>query len=420
MTIEDLTARAVELDSADPLAPCASEFLPTRDGLTYLDGNSLGRPLAASREAVLEVLDSQWAGDLIESWNTWIGLSRSIGDRLAVTCLGASEGTTVVSDSTSVNIYKLASAALDARPDRPDIVADANEFPTDLYVLDGLARARGGRLRLIPSDPVSGIDPATVESLLDDRVALVSLSHANYRSGALVDMTAVTAAAHRVGALAMWDLCHSVGVVPIELEAAGVDLAVGCTYKYLNGGPGSPAFLFVAEHHHSSMLQPIHGWFGQSRQFDMDPTYDPVPAVERFLVGTPPILSITPIGPAVDQLARAGISEIRAKSRSLTELIVDTHDLLLAPLGFTLGSPRRSEARGGHVTVRHPDALAISTAIREEASVVGDFRRPDGIRLAPAPLYTSHCSVVEAMAAIATVVSSGAHERFRGEAGRVT
>ncbi len=420
MTLDDLRARAAELDAADPLASFESEFVPARDGLTYLDGNSLGRPLRASREAVLEVLDSQWALGLIESWDTWIGLSRSIGDRLAATCLGAGAGTTVISDSTSVNIYKLACAALDARPGRTDIVADANEFPTDLYVLDGLARSRGGRLRLIESDPVSGIDPDAVADLLDDGVALVSLSHANYRSGAVADMAAITAAAHRVGALAMWDLCHSVGVLPIELGACDVDLAVGCTYKYLNGGPGSPAFLYVASRHQGTLAQPIHGWFGQNRQFDMDPTYDPVTTIERFLVGTPPILSITPIGPAVELLSRAGIADVRAKSVSLTELIVAAHDLVLAPLGFTVGSPRDPEARGGHVTIRHPDALAISLAIRAEASVVGDFRRPDGIRLAPAPLYVSHAQVVEAVAAIAGVVSSGAHEAYRDRAGRVT
>ena len=420
MTLNELLTRAAELDAADPLASFASEFVPAPDGLTYLDGNSLGRPLRASREAVLEVLDDQWARGLIGSWDQWIELSRAIGDRLAAACLGASEGTTVISDSTSVNIYKLASAALDARPGRADIVADANEFPTDLYVLDGLARSRGGRLRLVDSDPVRGFDPGDVSSLLDDEVALVSLSHVNYRSGALADMAAVTAAAHQAGALALWDLCHSVGVVPTALEDCGVDLAVGCTYKYLNGGPGSPAFLHVAPRHLGTLLQPIHGWFGQSRQFDMDPTYDPVPTIERFLVGTPPILSITPIGPAVDQVGRAGIEAIGAKSRSLTELLIAAHDLLLAPLGFTLGTPRDPDRRGGHVTVRHPEAQAISAAIRSEVSVVGDFRRPDGIRLSPAPLYVSHVEVVEALSRMAEVVSAGAHARYREQVGRVT
>ncbi len=400
---------ALRADAADPLAAHRDRFAIPDDSLLYLDGNSLGRPPRAALERIGRVAAEDWAAGLVRSWAKWIDWPRRGGDRLAP-LLGARPGEVVLADQTSVNLYKLASAAVAARPGRTAIVTDDANFPSDRYVLDGVAAASGLDVRVAASDPTEGTPTEVVADLLDDRVGLVSLSHAAYRSAALTDLAAVTAAAHDRGALVLWDLSHSAGVVPIDLGDAGADLAVGCTYKYLNGGPGAPAFLYVRADLQDELQQPIRGWFGHRDMFAFEPGYRPAAGVDRFTVGTPPILSLVAAEAGIESVAAAGIDAVRAKSVALTELIVDRHDAWLAPLGFTLGSPRDPARRGGHVAIRHSDAEAITTAA-VASGVVADFRSPDSIRLAPSPLYTRFVDVWDACAALRDVVAAGEYRR---------
>jgi kynureninase len=408
------------MDAADPLADLRDRFVIGDEDLIYLDGNSLGRLPAATPEHLARLVRDGWGGQLVRGWPTWIEWSRRIGDRLAAHALGARPGEVAISDSTSVNLYKLAAAALDAAGDRRTVLVDGGDFPTDRYVLQGLAEARGLRLRELPSDLDQGLDPATLVAALDTDVALVVLSAVSYRSGALLDVAALTAAARRVGAYVLWDLSHAVGSVPIGLTDAGVDLAVGCTYKYLNGGPGAPAFLYVRRELQSRLRQPIWGWFGQRDQFAMGPAYDPTPDLDRFQVGTPPVLGMAALDPALDVLAEAGIERVRAKGIALTELIVTLADAWLAPYGFTVASPRDPHRRGSHVSLHHPGALRISRALAEQGRVVGDYRAPDRLRLGPAPLYTRFVDVWDALDRLREITESRSYERVPGEASRVT
>jgi kynureninase len=403
-----------ELDRVDPLRSYRGRFVGADDDLIYLDGNSLGRLPVASADRLFEVVHSQWAHGLVRSWESWIAWPRSVGDLLGATLLGAAAGQVVVSDSTSVNLYKLAAAALELSPSRTTIVTDSGNFPTDRYILAGLASARG--LRVIDVD---GSSLADVAAVLSDDVALVSLSHVDYRSGALLPMAEITAAAHSAGALVLWDLCHSVGAVPISLDACQVDLAVGCTYKYVNAGPGAPAFLYVRNDLQSVARQPIWGWFGQQAQFEMGADYAPVESIERFLVGSPPILGIAMVEEGVKLLAEAGIDRLRAKGSALTSLLISLADSWLAPLGFSVASPRDDSKRGAHVSLRHDDAYRISQALIVH-QVVPDFRRPDLVRLGCSPLTTSFADVYEAMRRLRDIVSSGRHLEIEVPTRRVT
>ncbi|MEU1753600.1 kynureninase [Micromonospora matsumotoense] len=408
---------AQEWDLADPLAGLRDRFVV--DDLCYLDGNSLGRLPVATGDHLAGLVRDGWGTELVRSWPTWIEWPRRIGDRIATHALGAREGEVIVSDSTSVNLYKLAAAALDARPGRGTILADAEEFPTDRYLLEGLAAQRGYTLRLLPSDLDEGLDQATLLESLTEDVALVVLSAVSYRCGALLDVAAVTAAARRVGAWVLWDLSHAVGSVPLDLTAAGVDLAVGCTYKYLNGGPGAPAFLYVRRELQESLRQPIWGWFGQRDQFRMGAGYDPAPGPERFLVGTPPVLGMAALDPALDVLADAGMDRVREKSVRLGELIIELADAWLVPHGFRLASPREAGRRGGHVSLHHPEALRISRAL-VDVGVVGDYRVPDRLRLGPAALYTRYVDVWDAMDRLRDITERQAWAGVPAEPSRVT
>jgi kynureninase len=403
-----------ELDRVDPLRSYRGRFVGADDDLIYLDGNSLGRLPVASADRLFEVVHSQWAHGLVRSWESWIAWPRSVGDLLGATLLGAAAGQVVVSDSTSVNLYKLAAAALELSPSRTTIVTDSGNFPTDRYILAGLASARG--LRVIDVD---GSSLADVAAVLSDDVALVSLSHVDYRSGALLPMAEITAAAHSAGALVLWDLCHSVGAVPISLDACQVDLAVGCTYKYVNAGPGAPAFLYVRNDLQSVARQPIWGWFGQQAQFEMGADYAPVESIERFLVGSPPILGIAMVEEGVKLLAEAGIDRLRAKGSALTSLLISLADSWLSPLGFSVASPRDDSKRGAHVSLRHDDAYRISQALIAH-QVVPDFRRPDLVRLGCSPLTTSFGDIYEAMRRLRDIVSSGRHLEIEVPTRRVT
>jgi len=372
-------------------------------------------------ERLRTVVEDEWGSRLIRSWNErWMDLALRAGDRIGEHLVGAAPGQVAVSDSTSVNLYKLAAAALDARPGREVIVSDRHNFPSDRYVLEGLAAASGRRLELVEFDELQGPTAAAVERAIGERTALLSLSHVDYRSGALADMAAISAVAHRAGALTLWDLCHSVGAVPVELDAGGADLAVGCTYKYLNAGPGAPAFLYVRREHQGRLRQPIWGWFGQRDQFAMAQGYDPAPDLSRFLVGTPFVPGIALVEEGVAVLAEAGIQRLRAKGIALTELLIELHDAWLAPLGFSLASPRDAAVRGAHVSLAHPDGYRISQALISQARVIPDFRPPDRIRFGPAPLTTRFVDVWDAMERLRQVVANGLHHRVDPERTRVT
>ncbi|HEX6500062.1 MAG TPA: kynureninase [Micromonosporaceae bacterium] len=414
----DLFTRAHALDAADPLAGYRDRFVIPDPDLIYLDGNSLGRLPVATRDRLREAIEVEWAADLIRGWDRWIELAREAGDVIAG-LLGAGPGEVTLSDSTSVNLYKLASAALDARRDRRVIVTDDDNFPTDQYILQGLAAARGLELRVVKTDIDTGVALDDVVAALDDDVALVSLSHVAYRSGAVADLVGITAAAHRVGALTLWDLSHSVGSVEVGLADADADLAVGCTYKYLNGGPGAPAFLYVRRDLQPSLRQPIWGWFGQREQFAMAAGYDPVESVDRFQVGTPPVLPGYAALEGAKLTAEAGIGAVAAKGRELTSYAVDLVDAWLAEYGFALASPRDAARRGAHLTLYHPQAWQVCQALKA-ANVIPDFRTPDRLRLGFAPLYTRFSDVHEGFRRLREVVATGQYRNFPAQRSRVT
>ena len=387
-----------------------NDFVHADPEMIYLDGNSLGRLPVQTIAAMQDAIENQWGGELIEAWDHWIDLPTQLGDTLARQLLGAAPGSVVVSDSTTVNFYKLAVAALDARPDRTEIVTDRGNFPTDRYVVEGLAQARGATVRWVDADPIEGPSVADVEAVVGEQTALVTFSHADYRSAALADMAKINEVAHAAGALTLWDLSHSAGAVPIELAADDCDLAVGCTYKYLNGGPGSPAFLYVRPDLHAQLRQPIWGWFGQQDQFAMGKTYRPVESIARFTAGTPPILALAAAKAGIESITTLGIARLREQSVALTEQLIAETDEHLAPLGFTVASPRDSARRGGHVLLSHDEAKRISKALRVVANVVGDFRQPNGLRLAPVPAYIDAAQVSEAVRRIASVVRDKRYE----------
>lgn len=395
----DVTTReyAEERDAADPLGALRERFVTADPDLIYLDGNSLGRLPRATAARLEQVVRDEWGGELIGGWDHWMDLPTGVGDLIGTHLLGAAGGQTVVADSTSVNLYRLAAAAVHAKTGRSVIVTDDDNFPTDRYVLAGLAEDRGLQLRVIRTDPDEGVNTATVADAVDGDTALVSLSHVAYRSGALADMAAINEIAHRRGALVLWDLCHSAGAVPVQLDATGTDLAVGCTYKYLHGGPGAPAFLYVRRGLHGELHNPVQGWFGQRDQFAMGPEYDPLPGIERFRTGTPPVLPLVAVEEGVRLLAEAGIDAVRAKSVALTEQFIALADDRLAGYGFLLASPRDADRRGSHVTLHHPRAEELTGALIEHAKVVPDYRTPDRLRFGLAAPTTSHVEVWDAV-----------------------
>jgi kynureninase len=414
-----LRSEAEKLDAADPLAYLRDEFVVAEPNTIYLDGNSLGRLPAAAPAFLADVITHGWGTGLVRSWPRWVDWSRELGDTLAARVLGASAGEVALSDSTSVNLYKLAAAALDAAPQRGTILVDAEDFPTNRYLLQGLADGRRRRLRTLRSDLDEGLDLAKLTVALDDDVALVVLSLVSYRSGALLDMAAVNGVVREAGARVLWDLSHAAGSVPIHLDGSGAELAVGCTYKYLNGGPGSPAFLYVRKELQPLLRQPVWGWFGQREQFQMGPDYDPVTEVDRFLVGTPPILSTAALIPALKVLERTDVPRLREKSVALTDLVVELTGQWLAAHGFRLASPADPHRRGGHVALAHPDALKICRALAAH-DVLCDYRVPDRLRIAPVATYTRYVDVWDAMSRLTDIVERGEYRRFSAEPSRVT
>ena len=385
----DLTSveHAVALDAADPLASFRRRFSIPDPGLVYLDGNSLGRPPSAAIEAVRRVAADEWARELIRGWGHWLDAPLRVGDALAP-ILGARAGEIAVTDSTTINLFRVASAALDGRPRRRAIAVSPNEFPTDRYIVEGLAAARGLEIRWLDEDVVDGVSVEAVERVLDGDLALVVLSHVNYRSAAIADLRAITARAREAGAFVLWDLSHSGGAVPVNLAANGADLAVGCSYKYLNGGPGAPAYLYVRRELQDQLRPPVQGWFAQADQFAMGPRFERRSGIGGWLVGTPGILALAAAEAGITLSAEAGIERIRAKGIALTEYALELHDAWLAPLGCAVGSPRDASRRGNHVSIRHPEARRLSDDLIAR-NVIPDFREPDSIRIGLSPLSTS-------------------------------
>ena len=408
---------ALALAAADPLAPFRERFVFAEEERIYADGNSLGRLPRAAAERI-EQLVGEWGDRLVSGWTEWIELPARVGDLLA-RVVGARPGEVLPCDSTTVNLYKLASAAVERRP--AALVVEEHEFPTDRYVLEGIAARSGAELRFMPSDPVEGPTVDDVEAACaPGDVVLVVLSHVGYRSGALADLPAITTAVHRAGALMLWDLSHSAGALPVGLAEHDVDLAVGCTYKYLNAGPGAPAYLYVRSDLQEVLRSPIQGWFGQRDQFAMGPSYDPTPGIERFLAGTPPIVGLAAVAASAELVLEAGVSALHDKATALTELTVELHDERLAPLGFRLNTPRDPARRGGHVSLGHDDGWRICRALIERAQVVPDFRPPDTIRLGFAPLYSRSVDVWDAVDRLARLVERGEHLGVDPARARVT
>jgi len=406
-------AAVLEADAGDPLANFRAQFhLPP--GVIYLDGNSLGALPLATPGLVNLALHQQWGDSLIRSWNVhdWIGAPRRLGDKIA-SLIGADSGEVLVADSTSVNLFKLLAAALAHQPGRRTILSESGNFPTDLYMAEGLTKMLDGRrLRTVAADAIL--------DAIDDDVAVLMLTHVHYKTGRKLDMAAITAAAQAKGALVLWDLSHSAGAIPVDLNGCGADLAVGCGYKYLNGGPGAPAFLFVAERWQDKLQSPLAGWMGHARPFDFIDAYEPKAGIDRFACGTPPMLSLLALEQGVDLMRMADPELVARKAEGLSALFVNSVETLCAGLGLNLISPRRFADRGSHVSFAHEQAYAVCQALIARG-VIGDFRAPDAVRFGFTPLYTSYADVWAAADILAEVLTTRAWDRpeYRARA-RVT
>jgi kynureninase len=407
-----LEAEASALDEADLLRPYRDAFVGSETSLVYFDGNSLGRPPRASVERLAAFARDEWGGRLIRGWDeSWMQLPFEIGDTIARVAIGAGRGQTVIGDSTTVLLYKLVRSAFDAArqadPARVEIVVDRDNFPTDRYLAEGIAAERGGRVRWVDVNVTGGVTADALRAAVGPATAVVLLSHVAYRSGYLADAATLTRIAHDAGALIVWDLCHSAGSVPVHADDWGFDLAVGCTYKYLNGGPGSPAFAYVAARLQDRLAQPIQGWMGADDVFAMGPEYRPAAGMRRFLSGTPPIFGMIAMQDTLDLIDQAGIDGIRSKSIALTEFTMRVADELLAPLGVTVASPRDPAERGGHVTLSHPTMRAVTARLWHQ-DVIPDYRDPGGLRIGLSPLSTSFAETLAGLRAVATAVRAEA------------
>jgi len=406
---------AQHLDSQDSLADYRGQFVISDPNLIYLHSNSLGRLPIAAVERARNLIEQEWGRDLIRSWNKgWWEAPARVGDKIGQ-LIGAAPGQVIVSDTTSVNLFKLATAALTFHPQKTRIITDEFNFPSDLYVLQGIVQLLGDRHEIIRVGSQDGDitpDLAALTSAINENTALVTLSHVLFKSGYLYNMKQITDLAHRKGALVLWDLSHSAGALPIHLDACDVDFAIGCTYKYLNGGPGAPAFLYVNKKIQEELSSPIWSWWGQNRPFEFAMDYSPAPGVQRFHAGTQPMLSLLTMEAALEPLLQAGMDAIRTKSILMTDYASYLTENLLAPFGFSLGSPVESAQRGSHISIRQPEGYRINRALIEEMNVIPDFRKPDNIRLGFAPLYTSFANVWEGFDRIKRVMEEKRYEKF--------
>ncbi len=422
MTRQTDLAYAAELDAHDPLAHFRERFVISDPDLIYMDGNSLGRLPRATVTLAQNLIQQQWGERLIRNWNEgWFTAPERVGAKIA-DLIGAEPDEVIVADSTSVNLFKLVVAALRIQQGRSRILTDNLNFPSDHYILQGAIDLldKQHRLDILPSpDGIHG--PVTeLQHRLDSQTALLTLSHTVFKSGYVYDMPAITSAAHVAGALVLWDLSHSVGSVPVDLHAAQVDLAIGCTYKYLNGGPGAPAFLYIRRDLQDVLSNPLAGWMGQRDLFNFELEYRPAMGLRHFLTGTPPIVSLSLIEPGIDLLLEAGLDNLRAKSLRQSEYLINLWEALLQQLGFTLNTPREADRRGSHVSLGHTESLRIDQALIHEMNVLPDFRPPDTIRLGIAPLYTSYRDIYTAVTRLQKIVIERLYEKYPKEAPLVT
>lgn len=423
MSVDTTKEYALNLDRQDALAEFRGRFSITDPELVYMDGNSLGRLPKETVDLLAKVIQQEWGEQLIRSWGAgWFEAPIRIGEKIA-RLVGAAPGQVAISDSTTINLFKLSMAALQLLPNRRKIVTDTPNFPTDLYVLQGCNNLLGGtfQIEMLPVGPDGiTVDQQALTNAIDEDTVLVSLSHVHFKSGFLYDAQAITRRCHEKGALVLWDLSHSAGAVPVQLDDWDADFAVGCSYKYLNGGPGAPAFLYVNRRWQGKALSPIWGWFGDRSPFRFDLEYHPANDIRQFIAGTPSILSLAAIEPGVDLLLEAGMDRLRTKSAALTGYMIDLFDNLLSPLGFTLGTPRDPARRGSHVSIRHPEGYRINRALIEEMKVVPDFREPDNIRLGLAPIYTSFQDVWETVGRLRRLMIEGRHLKYPPDRRMVT
>ena len=422
----------LELDNKDPLRAFKSEFIVTDPDICYLDGNSLGRLPKKTIEATNDFLLKEWGHELVDGWSHWIDQAQPAGDLLAKAALGAGPGQTLVCDTTSVNLYQLCVAAVKLNPGRKKVIVDSANFPTDRYIVAGIAESFGLEVITLNTDGTGGpgavdlksenemIEPEELKPFLTNDVALLTLQAINYRSGAKQNLKEINALAKQHGIPVVWDCSHAVGSIKLDFEENGVELAVGCTYKYGNSGPGSPAWLFVAKSMQTKLRVPIQGWFAQEKQFEMGPFFEPADTIRRFQIASPSIIGIRAVEVAFEMIERAGIANIQAKAEKGTSLMVDLYKAWLVPLGFSLGTPEEPSQRGGHIILKHQDAKQIAAALRKLKRVIPDYREPNSLRLAISPLATSYEEVFEGFSRLRDLVASGDYKNFKDEGNRVT
>ena len=416
---------ALELDKNDPLARFKSQFVITDPEMCYLDGNSLGRLPKSTITAITDFMNKEWGPEVVTGWSHWVDEAQPTGDLLGEAALGAAAGQVLVCDTTSVNFYQLCLAAIHARPGRKTIITDAANFPTDRYILDGIAKQFGLKLIIIENeDPaIAQHERITTEVLapyLNEDVALVTLEVIQYRSGARTDLKSITDQVRAIGGLVVWDASHAVGAIELNLDAHGVDLCVGCTYKYGNSGPGSPAWLYVSKRIQSELQVPIQGWFAQEAQFEMGPVFERSQTIRGFQIASPSLMGIRCVQSAFSMIKEAGIDAIAHKAAVGTQMMIELYDEWLAPLGIELNTSRDPKERGGHISLVHPDAAQICVAMRTISNVIPDYRTPNSIRLAISPLPTSYVEVWDGFARMRDLVASGRYKEVQEGGSRVT
>jgi kynureninase len=416
---------ALELDKNDPLAHFKSQFVISDPTMCYLDGNSLGRLPKATVTAINDFMTKEWGPEVVTGWSHWVDEAQPTGDLLGEAALGAAAGQVLVCDTTSVNFYQLCLAAIHARPGRKTIITDAANFPTDRYILDGIAQQFGLNLVMINNeDPaIAQHERITTEVLapyLNDDVALVTLEVIQYRSGARTDLKSITDQVRAIGALVVWDASHAVGAIELNLDANGVDLCVGCTYKYGNSGPGSPAWLYVSKRVQSELQVPIQGWFAQDAQFEMGPIFERSQTIRGFQIASPSLMGIRCVQTAFSMIKEAGIDAIANKAAVGTQMMIELYDAWLAPLGIELNTSRNPKERGGHISLVHPDAAQICVAMRTISNVIPDYRTPNSIRLAISPLPTSYVEIWDGLERMRDLVASGRYKEVQEGGSRVT
>ena len=416
---------ALELDKNDPLAHFKSQFVVSDPEMCYLDGNSLGRLPKATVIALNSFMVDEWGPEVVTGWGHWVDEAQPTGDLLGAAALGAGAGQVLVCDTTSINFYQLCLAAINARPGRKTIITDAANFPTDRYILDGIAKQFGLKLVIIDNeDPtIAAHERITTDVLapyLNDDVALVTFEVIQYRSGARTDIKSITDQVRAIGGLVVWDASHAVGAIELNLDANGVDLCVGCTYKYGNSGPGSPAWLYISTKIQDQLQVPIQGWFAQSAQFEMGPQFEKAQGIRGFQIASPPLMGIRCVQTAFSMIQEAGIDAIAKKAAIGTQMMIELFDAWLDPLGLELNTPRLSHERGGHISLIHPDAAQICIALRQISNVIPDYRTPNSIRLAISPLPTSYVEVWDGFERMRDLVASGRYKEVKEGSSRVT